>query len=55
MQYASGQLPEGYGLDPGKGVLAVGQGGQGVRPYPLPANVLQDIFGPGWRQTVYGA
>lgn len=47
--------PEAYGLDPGRGVLAMGQGPQGVKPYPVPATLLQDIWGPGWRATVYGA
>lgn len=54
-QYSGGQAPEAYGLDPGKGVLAMakGTGGQ-VRPYPLTGTVLTNIFGAGWRTTIYG-
>jgi hypothetical protein len=53
--YYPGQDPSAYGLDPGKGVLAMGAtvGSGQQRPYAVPANLLQDMFGPNWRQVVY--
>jgi CubicO group peptidase (beta-lactamase class C family) len=41
--------PTDWGLDPDKGVVAF----DGTRGYAVPATQLVEIFGSGWRQTVY--
>lgn len=45
-----GQSPANYGLDADKGVL----GHDGTRAWVLPATFLTQLFGPSWRQQVYG-
>lgn len=48
-----GQSPAQFGLDRDKGVLFYnGKTGQGQA---LPAKVLSDWYGPGWRREIYGS
>ena len=48
-----GISPAQFGLDRDKGVLFYNGGtGQGQ---VLPARVLMDWYGPGWRREIYGA
>ena len=47
--YYGGRSPAEFGLDPDKGVL----GSDGTRGWVLPATFLSQIFGAGWRATIY--
>jgi hypothetical protein len=47
--YYGGRSPAEFGLDPDKGVL----GSDGSRGWALQASFLSQLFGAGWRATIY--
>lgn len=48
-EYYGAQSPTTYGLDTDKAVMFW----DGQRGQVIPGNVLRDLFGPGWRGTIY--